>query len=369
MNEFTPPLVFFVRGSFLIKIWFKQTKALLEFGYHTQTNNRALASENLSDPRINRIPCGTEKTNSLSPSLSELSPRDVPWDVHRAESDQIARNYCGSEFERYAERINDCSQFLVFGLVPNADHGAYQLKLRTARFCRVRTCMVCSWRRSLMYKARAFKALPKMIKAYPTARYLFVTLTLKNCPVHELRNSILHLNKSFSRLAKLKYFPAIGYLKTVEVTRGRRGNAHPHLHILMMVEKSYFGRNYINKKKWCALWKRAAKVDYPPIIDVQAIKAKDSPLGLLAEVVKYQTKPNDLIFSDRNWFLEYTRQVHRTNAFTLGGVFKNYFKELDKEETAEEMINGNDEGQDGVNEGELFFNWRKFEKKYRMFNK
>ena len=328
--------------------------------------HRALASENSSDPRITRIPCGTEKTNTQSPSLSEISPRDKPWDVHRAESDQIASNYRGSEFQRYSERINDCSQFLGFGLVPNSDAGSYQLKLRTARFCRVRTCMVCAWRRSLMYKARAYKALPKVIEDYPEARYLFMTLTLKNCPVHELRASILHLNQSFGRMSKRKYFPAIGYLKTVEVTRGKRGDAHPHLHILLMVEKSFFGRNYINKKEWCAWWKRAAKVDYTPIIDVQAIKAKDSPLGLLAEVVKYQTKPNDLIFSDRAWFLEYTRQVHRTNAFALGGVFKHYFKELEKEETTEEMIGGNEEGQDGVDEGELFFNWRKFEKKYRI---
>lgn len=323
-------------------------------------------SENLSDAAVFRIAERSVQSTSPSPSFSEISPRDLPWDVHRAESDQIANNYRGSEFQRYAERMDDCAQFLAFGLVPDADEGAYQLKLRTARFCRVRTCMVCAWRRSLMYKARAFKALPKVLADYPTARYLFVTLTLKNCPVHELRNAILHLNGSFRRLAKLKYFPALGYLKTVEVTRGRKGDAHPHLHILMMVKPSYFSYGYVKKKEWCAWWKRAAKVDYTPIIDVQAIKADDSPLGLLAEVVKYQTKPNDLIFSDRFWFLEYTRQVHRTNAFALGGVFKDYFKELEKKETTEEMIGGNDEGQDGCDEGELFFNWRRFEKKYRM---
>ena len=323
-------------------------------------------SENSSDPASLRIADQSGKSNTQAPSLSELSPRDKPWDVHRAESDQIANNYRGSEFQRYAERIDDCAQFLAFGLVPNADEGAYQLKLRTARFCRVRTCMVCSWRRSLMYKARAFKALPKVLADYPKARFLFLTLTLKNCPIHELRNSIFHLNTSFRRFAKLKDFPAVGYIKTVEVTRGHKGDAHPHLHILMMVKPSFFSHGYVKKKEWCQWWKRAAKVDYTPIIDVQAIKAKDSPLGLLAEVVKYQTKPNDLIFSDRAWFLEYTRQVHRTNAFALGGVFKDYFKELEKEETTEEMIGGNDEGQDGMDEGELFFNWWKFEKKYRM---
>ena len=324
-------------------------------------------SEILSDGDVLRIPHSSDDSNVESPSLCELSPRDLPWDIHRAESDQIASNYQGSEFQRYAERISDCSKLLVFGFVPNVDQGAYNLKLRTARFCRVRTCMVCSWRRSLMYKARAFKALPKVIENYQEARYLFMTLTLKNCPVYELRDSIIHLNQSFRRLVKRKYFPAIGYLKTVEVTRGGCGDAHPHLHILLMVEKSYFGRNYINKKEWCAWWKRAAKVKYTPIIDVKAIKAKDSPLGLLAEIVKYQTKPNDLIFSDREWFLEYTRQVHRTNAFALGGVFKDYFKDLEREETQDELI-GNDETGECPDEGELYFGWRRTEKKYTMID-
>jgi hypothetical protein len=136
----------------------------------------------------------------------------------------------------------------------------------------------------------------------------------------------------------------------------------------MMVKPSYFGVNYVKKKEWCAWWKRAAKVDYTPIIDVQAIKAKDSPIGLLAEVVKYQTKPNDLIFSDREWFLEYTRQVHGTKAFALGGLFKDYFKELDKAETTEEMI-GKSETPEGVDEGELWFGWQRPEKKYRMVDR
>ena len=91
-------------------------------------------------------------------------------------------------------------------------------------------------------------------------------------------------------------------------------------------------------------------------------------MGLLAEIVKYQTKPNDLIFADREWFLEYTKHIKGTKAFALGGIFKDYFKELDKEETTDEMI-GNNETQEGVDEGELFFNWRSTEKKYRMIDR
>lgn len=323
-------------------------------------------SEILSDAASFRIAPDASKSTTSAPSLSDISPRDLPWDVHRGESDQISSNYRGSEFQRYSERIDDCAQLLAFGLTPDSDAGEYRLKLRSARFCRVRTCMVCSWRRSLMYKARAYKALPEVIKDFPTARYLFITLTLKNCPVDGLRASILHLNQSFGRLAKLKHFPAIGYIKTVEVTRGKRGDAHPHLHILMMVKRSFFSHSYVKKKEWCAWWKRAAKVDYTPILDVQALNSKHSPLGLLAEVVKYQTKPNDLIFSDRQWFLEYTRQIHGTKAFALGGIFKEYFKEMEKEETADELIGSDEESQDGPDEGELYFGWKRQEKKYRM---
>ena len=324
-------------------------------------------SGKISDGLIPRIPPPSKKSNIESSSLSEISPNDKPWDVHRLESDQISLSYAGSEFWKYSERIDDCAQILGFGLAADAQAGVYRLKLRTAKFCHVRTCMVCAWRRSLMYKARAYKALPKVINDYPTARYLFVTLTLKNCEINDLKKSILHLNQSFSRLARIKEFPAIGYIKTVEVTRGKRGDAHPHLHILMMVKASYFSTGYINQNDWCAFWKRAAKVDYTPIMDVQSIKPKDSPTGILAEVVKYQTKPNDLIFADREWFLEYTRQIKGTKAFALGGVFKQYFKELDREENDDEMI-GNDEPQDGIDEGELFFGWHRKSKKYRMID-
>ena len=301
-----------------------------------------------------------------TPALQDVSPHDKPWSKHRAESDQIQEHYQGTDYDRYAERISECAQLLDFRLVPEAKESAYRLKLSSARFCHVRTCQVCSWRRSLMYKARAYKALPAFIEDHPKTRYLFMTLTVRNCEVWDLRDNISHLNKSFARLTKLKLWPGIGYLKTVEVTRGKQGDAHPHLHVLVALQPSYYARCYIKKKKWIELWQKSLRVDYKPIMDVKAIKATESPVGLLAELIKYQTKPNDLIFSDKHWFLEYTKQIHGTKAFALGGEFKCYFKELEKEETTQEMV-GNDGGGE-LDEGHLCFGWRWFEKKYRIID-
>ena len=97
--------------------------------------------------------------------LSDISPADKPWDIHRAQSDELAKIYDSIGYDRYAERIGECSQLLTYALKAT-DDGEVKLKLREARFCRVRHCMVCQWRRSLMWRARFFKALPEILALF-----------------------------------------------------------------------------------------------------------------------------------------------------------------------------------------------------------
>ncbi|NET60320.1 MAG: protein rep [Symploca sp. SIO2E6] len=302
-----------------------------------------------------------------TPALSDLSERDKPWDVHRAESDRIERHYKGTQFQNYADRIHFCSEFLDFILAPKGDEGELRLKLQAARFCRVRTCIICSWRKSLRWKAKAYEMLPRFINDYPAYRFLFLTLTVKNCEIWELRETLEWMNKGFTRLSRLKVFPGEGWIKSVEVTKGRKGDAHPHFHVLLAVKSSYFGRNYLSQKKWCDLWQKSLRCDYQPILDVQALKSKDSLVGLVAEVIKYQTKPSNLIGSggekDRDWFLEYTRQMHGSKAISVGGLFREYFRELEKE--PDDLI-GSDDEEVGDDVAHLFFEWKRQEKKYRM---
>jgi plasmid rolling circle replication initiator protein Rep len=300
-------------------------------------------------------------------ALSDLSDRDAVWDKHRANADIVEKYYANSEFTKYSERITDCSQFLDFRLVPNADDGVYKLKLSSARFCHVRHCTICQWRRSLMWKAKAYKILPKVLIDYPKVRWVFLTLTVRNCEITSLRDTLVCMNKAFKRLSELKDFPAIGYIKTTEVTRGKTppGSAHPHFHILMMVKPSYFSHGYISQAKWVELWQKSLRVDYKPILDVQALKPQDSLIGLLAEVIKYSVKESD-ITADREWFLELTRQLHRTKAIAVGGVLREYLREL--EEEPEDLIGKDDEGEEFVDEGHLYFGWKRREKKYKLLD-
>ncbi len=305
----------------------------------------------------------SKKKEKDTPALSELSERDKPWDKHRANSDVIGDYYADSEFGQYSERIGDCSQFLDFKLTPNAETGAYKLKLSSARFCHVRHCAVCQWRRSLMWKAKAYKILPQLLIDYPKSRWLFVTLTVKNCDITELRETLVWMNKGFKRLSELKAFPAEGYIKTTEVTRGKNpvGSAHPHFHILMMVKPSYFTHGYLSQPKWVEMWQKSLRIDYKPILDVQALKPDDSLIGLLAEVIKYSVKESDLT-TDKEWFLELTRQLHRTKAIAVGGILRNYMRELEQE--PDDLIGQDNEGE--VDEGHLIFGWKQRQKKYKM---
>jgi plasmid rolling circle replication initiator protein Rep len=215
-----------------------------------------------------------------------------------------------------------------------------------------------------MWKAKAHKVLPKIVEKYPKHRWLFVTLTVKNCPITELRATLQHMNKCYQRMVQRKIWPADGWLRSTEVTRGRDGSAHPHFHCLLMVKPSYFGTNYMKQDEWVELWRSCARLDYDPIMDTRAVKRGKQPMQLIPELLKYCTKESDLV-ADQEWFLELTRQMHKLRCIATGGVLKEYLRELEQE--PDDLIHG-DEDQDAteVDEGSLWFGWRRIEKKYRM---
>ena len=206
--------------------------------------------------------------------LTEISPHEVSWDEHRsdAESVKILYNY-SIELSKYADRINGCSGILKFGV--NPDEG--KLVLKQAFFCRVRHCPVCQWRRSLLWRAVMFQQLPNIQERFPTHRWVFLTLTVKNPPVTELRDTLKHMNDSWKRLIETKRFKSgvAGFFKNNGSNQGNDGKmmAHPHFHALLLVKPSYFTINYIKQGDWVEMWAKALRADYLPSVNVKAVKA------------------------------------------------------------------------------------------------
>jgi plasmid rolling circle replication initiator protein Rep len=298
-------------------------------------------------------------SNRIDGILLSDNLQDTPWDKHRRFADRVMSHYSGSEFERYAERIALCSQLLEFDLQA-ADSDGIKLQLRSARFCRVRHCPVCQWRRSLMWKAKAYQILPKVIEKYPTHRWLFMTLTQKNIHITELRETLTEMNKSFKRMVGRKRFPGIGWLRATEVTKGKYKTAHPHFHCLLMVRPSYFSHNYIKQSEWVELWRDCLRLDYNPIIDIRAVKKELDPSVLIPELLKYCTKESDMV-ADREWFLALTQQLHNMRAISTGGVLKEYLREL-------ELLESVDTDLDKITQecNQILFGWQQSNSKYEI---
>jgi len=190
--------------------------------------------------------------NVKTEDLSCRSERDQVWDIHRNNVDLVADLYNQSaEFERYFQRMDDCSGRLEFSQIVSKDTGEIKIKLNNAHFCRVRHCPVCQWRKSLMWKARFYKAIPKIMEDHKSARWLFLTLTVKNCEIKDLKSTIQHMNNSFRKIINREHFKKynLGFVKTTEITRSKDGTAHPHFHVLLLMGSSYFRRGYLKRKK------------------------------------------------------------------------------------------------------------------------
>lgn len=294
--------------------------------------------------------------------LADVSEKDKPWNLHRKMADAVEELYRDSEFSSYARNIDECAKKLQFALVSKSDSERL-FKLELARFCRVRHCPVCQWRRALMWRARFYKALPAIVRDYPTAKWVFLTLTVKNCDLTELRETVSLMNKGFKRLSQRKNFPALGCVRSLEVTQGKDGTAHPHLHVLMLVRSSYFTSGYIKHEKWVELWQKSLRVDYAPSVHIQAVKPKrgadpaTAVMDALRETLKYTVKESDLV-ADRGWLIELTRQVHKLRATTVSGVLKNYLAETEPEN--EDLIHADEDaiGEIQPDDVRLIFGWR-----------
>lgn len=318
------------------------------------------------------------ENTAFEPQLTTYSPIDKPWDVHRGQCDDVTGIYAANlEFQRYAARMASCSGILHFGWDTCRESGESSLKLRQAQFCRVRHCPVCQWRRSLMWQARFYQALPSIVETHPKARWLFLTLTVRNCDIADLGGTLTVMNQAWQKLIKRKEFkPVLGWIRTTEVTKGKDGSAHPHFHALVMVPPSWFTISYVKHSRWVDLWQGCLKAPYSPNVDVRTVKPRvskgstENPLkstvealqGAVAETLKYSTKPSDMTDDDDadGWFLELTRQTHKRRFIATGGALKDVLK-LD-DETDEDLIGQDGEGTDeGPN---LAFSWNDSQRHY-----
>ena len=328
--------------------------------------------------------------------LSDYHTKDQRWDTSKSQSDIIAKYYTELGVTKLADRIDRCANTIGTVLQSNPA-GEVRLKIRQVFLCHVRHCMVCQKARTMAWYRRFLIGLPKLFEAYPNARYILLTLTVKNCPVNCLGETLKLMSAAFKKLMARKNVSRVllGYVRAMEVTKSEIGEAHPHFHVLLALKPSYFGgTHYIAQDQWATMWQESLGVDYKPVIHVAKLKLKESmvktqvdvakeAMGELydqlavkeqevktavRETVKYQVKGSDLVGkgtqADKEWLYEITKQLDSTKQINLSGIFREFIKEttVEEREAFEKSLEENPEEFKDIDE--LFFKWIRVLKRY-----
>lgn len=329
--------------------------------------------------------------------LERLAKKEVFCD---AISKELVRNPVGDGFYKRRGRVLHCANYLEYG----AKEDSGEQVLINAEFCRERLCPMCTWRLSRRVYSELSRVTALALMRHRELVPILATFTLKNVPGgneegDKLAEGITHmLRDGWRKLMAVKPRPTRvarvvrGWFRALEITYNRKKDTfHPHLHCIMLVDKSYFsGKDYISQQEWRKLWQKACGVDYDPWVDVrrcygQGLKgqmprvdadysAGQMEISALAEGSKYAAKSADYLFEDN---LEESDRISRQLMFALkgrrlhayGGLLKEIAKELDiKEEDDKDLIGKGDGGID--TDAETWtYRWHKKKKGYFYYQR
>ncbi|MDY5213425.1 protein rep [Intestinibacter sp.] len=218
--------------------------------------------------------------------------------------------------------IFNCGTYISFF----ADESLKKKKVNKSNFCKNRFCPLCSWRKARKDGLK-ISILLKYIQEELGYEFIFLTLTAPNVAGSDLSDEIKRYNKSFKNLMQLKEIKKItkGYVRKLEVTYNKeRDDYHPHFHVMIAVNKSYFkSRDYIKRNKWLELWKECMNDSSITQVDVKKMNTSDS--NAIAEIAKYGAKDADYLISQEVFDIFY-RSLKGKQLLTYSGAFKDALK-------------------------------------------
>jgi len=280
------------------------------------------------------------------------SGKDNKWKERKKSTLDLADSYKRMRSNKYY-RVLDCSTFLEFRVTVKDS-----LKLTRANFCKVRLCPMCSWRRSLKIFGQVSRVMDYVEENY-NYKYIFLTLTVKNCYGEDLRDTLDLMTKSFNKMNQRKAFKQAvkGYFRSLEITYNKNKDTyHPHFHMILAVNSSYFKNTdtYLTQNDWTNLWKSCLKVDYTPVVDVRRIREnKDENSGkVVAETAKYTVKPEDFLIRDEKGNIKENltdevvetldKALHRKRLTSFGFKFKEVHKKLNLDDAEDGDLTNTD---------------------------
>lgn len=234
----------------------------------------------------------------------------------RAVGQKVSQVLRQHQKHKRADRMDQCARILK---IKQCECGC-EMTWRTT-YCRDRLCPVCSWRRA---KSVARKVQGKMMNVSNQGDFILLTLTVKNTGWSLLKSELGHLHKAWNAFSKrlVKRDLILGWIRSTEVTIGRDGKAHPHLHVVLHVPHS--ARARMTQREWCEEWKEVMGLGYQPVLDVRWVNRDHDFYTMGSYLAKYMAKGDvsfihKLSHEDQASYIE---AVHGLRMYSCGGTLR-----------------------------------------------
>lgn len=252
-------------------------------------------------------------------------------------------------------RFETCSDYLSF-----LTNGELSVKrLHKTNSCENRFCPICTWK-TAKKDAIKLSVMLDAVKEIEGKEFLFLTLTSPNCSGEDLREELDRFNKAVKRLFERRNVKRVvkGYVRKIEVTtdqeqfitakafkrkkdyfemRGLKvgdpnptfNTYNPHVHAIVVVNKSYFNKanEFISKEEWLKIWQQCMGDKSITQIDAKKIRATGNSNAVL-EIAKYAAKGSDLYHSETVFDTFYTALKGR-QLLVFSGMMKDYAKKYE----------------------------------------
>lgn len=324
--------------------------------------------------------------------VGTLLPSAASLNRAKALNMSIARALAeAGECSSYAPEVARCCERIV-SQIHTPEGRDPEALLRGGWFCKRRLCPICEARLARMRRFCILRGLRDFREVFPTHKAILVTLTVRNVPLGELRAEVQRLHKGWHLLTKRKEFPTPYWVRRTEITLGKPSrpadipagpfeaalqgaekdprryelkegiappadelvetesidikksggliplHAHPHIHALLLVPASYFGKNYVKQSLWTSLWADVMRLTYQPVVDVRRAYRKGSAAGTgvdafdaAIEAAKYVVKVSDVLaLGPEIW--TYAQAVRGLRLFQSSKALRPFISDRDPEE-------------------------------------
>lgn len=253
------------------------------------------------------------------------------------------------------ERVGLCGDFMQHLTTQDLS----KKRVHRSNSCGNRFCPICTWNKAKK-DAVMISVLMQGIREEKDQEYIFLTLTAPNVEGAALKSEIDRFNRAFNKLFKRRNVQKVinGYVRKLEVTYNKerfitkemyknakayfvkRGlqvgdnnpnydTYHPHFHVIMAVNKSYFtSRDYLKQEVWLDMWRECMEDENITQVDIRKVRSSEkSENGAILEVAKYSAKGNELYHSASVFEIFY-RALKGRQLITFNGLFKDYVKKF-----------------------------------------